>query len=299
MAELFLRLLIKSLGALPLPVRAVIGGWGGALFSLLPLKERHIAELQMTLFLKPKGVKFKVSKVYASLGRTLLEALDVKPMLAKGTQLFECDHPEVLDHARHFQGPIVALTGHCGNWDLLAAYIISRGLPITTAGRVARNPIFQRILADLRATYGIKTLWRSESLTTRGILKELRPGQVVATLVDQDTDVHSLFVPFFGRPAKTPSALLSLAKRVKALIITAFLFRTNKGYKVYLQELDPNLTEEELLVQYHQRLESLICQYPEQWVWIHKRWRTLPTGKTLSSREYLHLLEEELREHGL
>ena len=295
MTKKFLALLFRMLSALPLRVRRAWGRGGGYLFALLPLKERRIAELQMAACLGNRGINYKVREVYAHFGQTLMEAIELGSILNNNSVPFECDRPEIIEKIRLHQGPVIALTGHCGNWDLLAAYIISKGVPVAAAGRTANNATLQELLVDLRARYGIKTLWRAEFQTVQGILRELRAGQVVAALIDQDTVVHSAFAPFFGRLAKTPSGLVTLAKRVGAMLFTAFLFREGPGYKIYMEELDSALPVETILTEYNQRLEKLICKYPEQWAWVHKRWRSLPNGETLSSQEYLALLTQEAR----
>ncbi len=114
----------------------------------------------------------------------------------------------------------------------------------------------------------------------------------MAALIDQDTRVDSVFVPFLGTPAKTPSALVDLGKRYNARFVSAFIIRT-KGthFEIHTEELDSSKSTEEILAEYHRNLERLIRERPDQWVWIHKRWRSDPSGTTLGTRDYLKKLE--------
>jgi KDO2-lipid IV(A) lauroyltransferase len=194
--------------------------------------------------------------------------------------------------------PIVCLTGHTGNWDLLAAYVISRGIPLTTIGREARSPTAQKVLETVREGYGIETIWRSDRTGLKRLLQCLKERRVVAALIDQDTRVDSIMVPFFGTPAKTPVSLISLGRKMNARFVTAFLFRTGWfRYSVWVEEIPDLNSEYDILCEYHQRLETLIRRFPSQWVWFHKRWRSLPDGTALSSREYQALLHDRLAQH--
>jgi KDO2-lipid IV(A) lauroyltransferase len=191
--------------------------------------------------------------------------------------------------------PTIVLTGHTGNWDLLAAYTIARGIEVATVGREARSPVLQHLLRSIRDGYGINTIWRSDKSGVKKLLALMKAGKVVAALIDQDTRVESLPVPFFDESAKTPSSLIALGKRHNASFMTMFLFRTSPStYEVFAEPLNDSLSTEEVLQTYNQRLETLIRRFPEQWVWFHKRWRTSADGVTKSSREYIAWLREKI-----
>ena len=232
---------------------------------------------------------------------------------------------------------ILCLTGHVGNWDLLGARIAGSGIPLTVIGREARNPLFHRLLVWLRGRAGLNTIWRNEKGALKSLVRALSSPGIVAALIDQDTHVDSIMSPFFGVPVKTPSALIELALRLDCHIFSAFYPRQGYGsFKFEIRELydpaakselGPSRTEAptaestaELIARaYHVHLEEIICRYPDQWVWMHKRWRTLVAtatmplsenratenlsyenrnngnrpGKTLSSTEYLQYLASE------
>ena len=192
---------------------------------------------------------------------------------------------------------LIALTGHYGNWELLAAYVAAQKIPLTVIGRQTRQSYFHTEIARIRETYGVKTVWRDSASLAREIISDLKKGNVVAALIDQDTDVQSAFVSFFGIPASTPSSLVRLGLRTGTPIVAAFLRRNmDFTFSVRITQLTNNGSEEDILLQYHQLLEKEIVADPHQWVWFHKRWRTTANEGKRSSVLYLEWLRKLLGE---
>jgi KDO2-lipid IV(A) lauroyltransferase len=287
--------LTAVLGSLPVSIRSSIGWCLGYLIGLLPLRERRFTSLQLKVFLPEVSDSRLTPRVFANAGQTLLESLNVRPILAQHATRITCDSWEQVKNWVADPRPIVALTAHTGNWDLLAAYVISRGIPLTTIGREARKPSAQAVLRSIRDGYGIETIWRSDRSGLKRLISCLKERRVLAALIDQDTRVESVPVPFFGTAAKTPVSLITLGRKMNARFVTAFIFRTGwLRYSIFVEEIPAVQSDIEILSLYNQRLESLIRQFPDQWVWFHKRWRS-PAGKeTLSSREYEHMLRNRL-----
>jgi KDO2-lipid IV(A) lauroyltransferase len=268
---------VRLIGAIPLSIRRWIGTAIGTILASIQSKDCRIARRQLATFLPEEDTEQLLKGTYRNLARNALEAFNLFPILRHSKFRIHSEPPGLIEQSVKQEQPIVALTAHTGNWDLLAAFMASRDVPLWSIGRPARNPVFHDILDRLRKRYGIRTLWRADATGTREILKTLKSNQVVAALIDQNTEVSSVYVPFFGLEAKTPSGLLALAKRYNARIVTAFLLREpDNSYSVHLKELPQAATIEELLSEYSNQLELLIRQYPEQWVWIHKRWRSRP-----------------------
>lgn len=288
------RLLFRALACLPLSTRRTLGRFIGALCGSLPTRSKKIAELQISTFLTDRDSNKIAKKVFVSLGQTAMESINVKPLLNEG--LISWKDQKAIEEIKQRTGPTIVLTAHTGNWDLLAAFGAAEGIPFSTVGREARSPAFQEVLAEIRARHGVKTLWRSKSSLAKEIMRELENKNIVAALIDQDTRVASIPIPFFGRAAQSPVTLVRLAKRYNAKLYSAFSVRTGaKRYSAIVEALPTNEDEATILQEYHRRLESLLNKYPEQWVWFHKRWRTLPNGEKLSSSEYIKLLTGDLK----
>ncbi len=296
--KLISNFLVTTLGALPLPLRRWLGFIFGLLVGQLPWRETRIAALQLELFLG-KDCGSYASRIFANLGMSLFEALNLSPFLRQRDYWIECPNVDLIAKNRSSGKGLVLLSAHTGNWDLLAAYGISLGLKLGVVGRETRNKILHHILTRLRAAYGAETLWR-EGGEIRRIISKLNSGEAVGALIDQDTNVGGMFVPFFGKPVATPRTLVDIAKRLEVDIISAFIFRTASGkFIVELQPFEHDLSTEQILTQFNQRLEFHIRQYPAQWVWFHKRWRSLPDRERLGTRAYLEYLSRTIQEqHG-
>jgi KDO2-lipid IV(A) lauroyltransferase len=288
---------VAAVGCLPFSLRSVMGWSFGYLAGLLPLRERSIAKLQLQVFLPGANADRLTPRVFANAGRTLFESLRLTPILRVRASRITCEAWPTITTWLASDRPIVALTAHTGNWDLLAGYMIAQGIPLTTIGKEARNPTAQHILSSIRSGYGIETIWRSDRSGVKRLLQCLRERRTIAALIDQDTRVDSTMIPFFGTPAKTPSSLVALGRKANARFVSAFMFRTGfMRYKVFVEELPSSLNDAALLAEYHRHLERLVRLYPDQWVWFHKRWRTLLDGRTLSTKEYLAELTKRLAE---
>ena len=286
---------VKALAYIPFRLRSALGWSLGYLFGVIPSREHRLAKLQIRLFIPKKSAFWLTPRVFANAGQTLLESISLAPILKNADCRIRCDSWDLVEQWEKDARPIIALTAHTGNWDLLAAYVISRGIHVSTIGREARNQAAQTALSFIREGYGIETIWRSDRAGLKRLFTCLKERRVVAALIDQDTQVESISIPFFGAPAKTPVSLITLGEKMNARFVTAFIFREGWGrFRVFIDEIPDLTSPESILCAYNSRLEELIRQYPAQWVWFHKRWRTTPTGKTLSSREYIAELQRRI-----
>ena len=295
MKTLLVTFILTLLGKLPLRLRAIIGRCAGRLFYLAPTRDRRIARLQMDLFIPELGGGQRLAGVYASLGQTLLESLNLLPLLSRSSKYISCPDLDLVARIHSEKRPVLALTGHLANWDLLAAWTISQGFDLVTVGREAQSAAFQAALTRIRTGYGIQTIWRGDPKGLRKLVGHFRRGGVVAALLDQDTSVVSQLIPFFGYAARTPSSLVELALKFNATIVTVFGTRDSfQHYTIRVQEIEAPEETGQILSIFNQRLEAFIRAYPEQWVWMHKRWRSLDSGERLSSQDYLKYLEKRL-----
>jgi KDO2-lipid IV(A) lauroyltransferase len=170
------------------------------------------------------------------------------------------------------------LTGHCGNWELLAASLNAHGLGMAVVARELEDPGLQELLLALRERFGTRTIVRGTRGAARELLGVFRGGGALGMLIDQDTKVDGVFVPFFGRAAYTPVGAADLALRFDAAVLPTFIERLPDGS--HLGRIEPALalptdpTEATALMT--ARIEAQIRRVPEQWVWLHRRWRRSP-----------------------
>jgi len=178
---------------------------------------------------------------------------------------------------------LISLTAHIGNWELLAGIFGCKGFGGAVLGRRIYYEPYNRWAVGLRQALGVTTIYRDQS--PKELLKRLAQSEIIGILPDQDIEsLKGVFVDFFGRPAYTPVAPVKLALASGAPILPNFLIRV-KGdrYKIVLGEVirpRRDLKREEAVERYTaswmRACEAVIRQYPEQWAWMHDRWKTTP-----------------------
>ncbi|MFN8392619.1 MAG: lysophospholipid acyltransferase family protein [Bdellovibrionota bacterium] len=193
----------------------------------------------------------------------------------------------------------IALSGHIGCFELLAAFHVRWGAKVTVIGRDPNYSSVSKLIRDLRHSYGVETIWRDEAATPKLWLSALQQGRVVAVLIDQDVALDNAFTSFFGLPAAYPITPIRMAIRRKIPIISSFIVRTAKlQHHVITAPLqydpdDPQAADH-VLRTFNGRLEDLICRFPEQWIWWHRRWRRRPQIDYTKEPERLRSTEDYL-----
>ncbi len=175
------------------------------------------------------------------------------------------------------------VTGHCGNWEWLNLGLGASGVPMTVAARQVYDPRLDEVARRLRGRFGGETALRGKGAGAK-LLNALRHGRVIGLLIDQDIDAPGAFVEFFGRPAWTPTGAALLAVRSNCPVVTGFAVRLGDG--TMRLEFDPPIAPPSgedldadvarLTAALTARIERQVRAYPEQWVWMHKRWRHQP-----------------------
>jgi KDO2-lipid IV(A) lauroyltransferase len=183
-----------------------------------------------------------------------------------------------IEAARAEGRPVLILTGHCGNWELLAAALNVRGLGMSVVARGLHEPGLQETLLALRSRFGTRTIVRGTPGAARELLRAMRGGGALGMLIDQDTDVEGVWVNFFGRPAWTPVGAAELALRFRAVVLPTFIQRRPDGSHTARIEPRLELAADPVAAtqQMTDRIERQIRRVPEQWVWMHRRWRRRP-----------------------
>jgi len=177
---------------------------------------------------------------------------------------------------------LIAVTGHLGNWELIPVYFSLKGIPVNVIARRLNDPRLDRLVVGYREKRGIRNIDRD--LGARTAFRCLRRGEALGVLIDQDTRVESVFVDFMGRQASTPVGPAALAMRTGAPVVPVATYRDRDGRHIIEVgapiELAAEGTERELLRENTERLSKAVEKYilchPEQWVWIHERWKTEP-----------------------
>lgn len=225
--------------------------------------------------------------MFLHLARAAMEAVTIQSYDRDLESFVEIRNPELLDEVMARGKGMIYVPGHLGNWELHARRIARTGLDNATIGKASHDPRLTRLIEEFRGSGGVKTLWRESPDSGRVIIRTLRQGKALGILIDQDTAVQNVFVPFFGRLAATPRAAADLALRFGASVVVGTSHRKgdgpDDGHLVELTEVpfDPNPLDRErevvrITAECSRILEQAIRRHPEQWVWMHERWKTRP-----------------------
>ena len=197
------------------------------------------------------------------------------------------DFPDmkVLDSALERGMGVIAVSAHLGNWEWMGAAISSLGYVATYVVTSQSNPLIERWMNEVRGSTGIKTVHKRNA--AKGVLKVLKNKQIVAMLCDQNAGKSGTFTPFFGTLASTPRgpAVFHLKTRAPVVFVSAMINHlhncTVSFEEMHFQGLTGDLETDENLImaQITRRIEQEIRQHPEQWLWLHRRWKTRPGAK--------------------
>ncbi|HET7233817.1 MAG TPA: lysophospholipid acyltransferase family protein [Longimicrobium sp.] len=181
---------------------------------------------------------------------------------------------------------VMLVTGHYGNWEIAAATVASRGIPIAAIVRRQGNRLVDARLDQLRRNLGVETITQREAPSR--VPRLLRKNGVIGIVGDQDARRAGVFVPFFGRPASTHRGPALFAHKLGAAVFACVARRLpgpGVRYEVSGQRVPVTRTGDveadvvALTAQLAARLEDEIRKAPEQYFWFHRRWKTKPTAE--------------------
>lgn len=277
------RLFLAVFSKMPLGLRERFGAVLGALaFYTAPGERQRTLENLRRAYgegLSEKERSRLAVGVFMNLGRSVMETLEgwknPERMLSfvgsvKGWNTFE---------KAYARGKgVLIVTAHLGNWELLAAYFAAR-VPTAVVAKKTYDGRLDRLLTAFRRSYGAQVIHRGD---TRGMLRALKEKKIIGFLMDQDTTGEGVFVPFFDLPAWTLIGPAALAYRTGAPLLTAFCARgKNDRWDIWI---DPEIAlskvgeKEQMIFEtvrtYTRNIEAAVRRFPDQWMWMHPRWKT-------------------------
>ena len=282
----------RAVGTLPVPVALGLGrALGTAAHALLGTPRRFaLAHVAFALpELDAAAQRALVRATFRHAGESYAE-LAVFPKLARDPAYVRVERA-ALDEALALGQGCLAITGHVGNWELLAATVARLGLPLTVVARRVNDARFDALITRFRGGAGMAILLRDDPRFLSAVRDALGRNHIVALLIDQDSRGGGVFVPFFGRPAHTPPGAAILALRTKAPVVSVFIQRRPEGGHVIRFErmaIDAGPGAGRVLAltaQFTAAIEAAIRRSPAEWVWWHERWRRQPEREPAESRD--------------
>lgn len=283
----FGRGVLALLGTIPFDAARRVGRWLGRLGHKPFGVRRNVVERQIAAAFPDAGmvsVDALVREAYAHFGEVLIETA-LLPKLGRQAilDLFEGSEGfEAIEEAHAAGKGIILITGHFGNWELAGAYVAARGVPIEVIVRRMNNPLFDRYITRTREGAGMIVIHDHDAV--KRTPRAFKAGHAVAFVADQGVlGLASTFVPFFGRPAKTPRGPAVFAMRFGLPTFFAAAVREANGrFRFVATPVDiPDTGNREadvdtVVARYTSILESWVRKYPGQYFWHHRRWKRQP-----------------------
>ncbi|MGB2696815.1 MAG: lysophospholipid acyltransferase family protein [Candidatus Zixiibacteriota bacterium] len=264
----------------------VLGRW--AFFLQKDARRTTLRNLKFALgkIKKEREIKKIAWQTFENIGKNIADvARFPKLTLSEVDRIVQAEGLKHLDTAYKRGKGVIVLTGHIGNFELIGAYLSLKGYKISAVGRDVYDPRLNKLLIRNRESVGVENI--SSTGDVKKIIKVLRAGRTLGVLADQDsTRVKGTFVNFFGKAARTPVGPAFLNLKLGSPIIPMALLRNkNEKYKIIVKpalELQPTGDKsrdvKDLTQKYTEVLEKIIREYPSQWVWMHKRWKSRPAS---------------------
>lgn len=280
------RALVCALEYSPRPVADAIGHGCAKLLDALVPRLRQTAYDNLSFAYPEEGEAWRrrtVDGVYRSIGR-LLVAFARFPRIDR-TNVAGWIRYEGFEHyerAKERGKGVLFATAHLGNWELSAFAHALLAEKMSIVVRPLDNPLIDELVETRRALSGNTLLSKRDF--ARAILHALRDNDPVGILVDQNSaGENSAFVPFFGKPACTNLTFARLAARSGAAVIPGFAVWSDAERRYVLRfypevGITGDAVEDTIRIQ--AAVETAIREHPDQWLWIHRRWKTQPTGET-------------------
>ena len=289
--NLALRLVAGSIGLLPRALaRAVGAGLGKAAWTLLPrLRQVGLQNLQLAFPGHTDAQRETILRgVFRSLGWQLGEFCKMSGYtVEQASKFIRYDGLDNYLAAQAKGKGVLVLTGHLGAWELSSFYHSLMGYPMSLVIRRLDNPLVDAYVNGIRCLHGNRVIHKDDF--ARGLLTSMKNGETVGILMDTNmTPPQGVFVPYFGVDACTASGLARVALHSGAAVLPGFLVwePSEKKYVLHFgPELDLVRTGEmanDYLANtalFTATIEAYVRRYPEQWLWVHRRWKTRPEGE--------------------
>jgi Kdo2-lipid IVA lauroyltransferase/acyltransferase len=282
---------IRVLGTLPRPLARALAIALAQLVYLLHVRLRRVGMRNLALAFpqKTEAERARILRgVFTSLGRQLAEMCQFPKYTQENIdEVVVYDGLENYERAYARGKGVLFVTAHFGAWELSAFAHSLHGHWLHVVMRPMDNEYLDRLIQSYRTMHGNKTVGKDDFV--RGLLAAMKAGEVVGILMDTNmTPPQGVFVDFFGIAACTASGLARIALRTDAAVVPGFTI-WDEALEKYRLRFDPAVDlvrtgdlEADIVAntqKFTKVIEDYVRKYPEQWLWVHRRWKTRPEGE--------------------
>lgn len=284
-------LIVQMLALLPRPLARALGI---SLAHLLRVLHRRLwrvglRNLELAFPEKPLSERKRILRgVYTSVGRLLAEFPKFPHYTKQNvSRIAVYEGFENFERAHQRGKGVLLLTAHLGGWEIGSFVHSLHGHPLHVVMRSLDNPYLDRLVTSYRSLHGNTMVDKDEF--ARGLLAAMRRGETVGLLMDTNmTPPQGVFVDFFSHLACTASGLARVAKKTDAAVVPAFTIWDGElgKYRIHFDPAIPlvNTGNDEAdavanTQAFTKKIEEFVRRYPDQWLWVHRRWKTRPAGE--------------------
>ncbi len=284
-------LLVRGLGILPRGVARAIGALVGSLAFTLFGRLRRVGLQNLSLAYPTWTAQQRqaaLKTVYRNLGYQLAEFCLMSGYTAmQASRFIEYEGLERYLAARARGKGVLVVTGHLGAWELSSFYHSLVGYPMGLVIRRLDNPLVDAFVNRIRCLHGNRVIHKDDF--ARGLIASMRAGETVGILMDTNmTPPQGIFVPYFGVDACTGAGLARIALKTDAAVLPGFLLWDEARRKYVLRfgecmellrtgNADADIRAN--TAAFTRAIEDAVRRNPEQWLWMHRRWKTRPAGE--------------------
>ncbi len=276
----FLRIIGAILAFLPPPLfYSFARGFAYFIYYIVPIR-KQVAKENIFQALGNERTAEEIQRIcresYVNIGYTMLEMLIAPRQLNKIRSMVAMVDMEILQKNMEKNRGVILASAHFGSWELAGAAVAAAGIPATGVGAQQSNPYIDRYITQYRTKLGL-TVLRPYHSSVKPLVRALKDNGVIGLISDQDSGESGVFVIFFGRLASTPVGTAQLALKFKTPILVALAIRAHPGkYQLRFREVEitDDDTVQTLTQKYTTIIEEFIRKNPEQYFWMHRRWKT-------------------------
>jgi Kdo2-lipid IVA lauroyltransferase/acyltransferase len=283
-----IRAIFQIMAFIPLSIGRSLGKMLGAVISIIPITRLKVSRENIK---KTLGSSISDSeaaglnrRVYMHFGQTLFELAHIFRINKKNLDKYIVfEGAENLNRALAKGKGVFLLSAHLGNWEMITAAVSIRYGVLSAIASPQHSPSVNRLINTVRTRFGMELIPKKKGL--KKMVSAINRNRIVGILLDLNTKWdQGVFVDFLGRPACTNKSLALMALKMDTPVIPGFSIRENDGlYHIKLGEEVPLVRTgdrtkdiEENTALFTKIIESQVKRYPDQWLWVHKRWKTLP-----------------------